>query len=127
MEWVFDSGTIAHLSKDADILHSLYSELAHRHVTVGDGSSIPISSSSHASLPSFLSDHPLHLRDVLVTPRIIRNLIYVHQFTTDNNCSIHFDHFSFSEKDLISRRDLIRYNSTGSFILSSTGRPVLSP
>jgi hypothetical protein len=44
----------------------------------------------------FLSNHPLHLRDVLVTPRIIKNLVSVRQFTTDNNCSVDFDPFGFS-------------------------------
>jgi hypothetical protein len=52
-EWVFDSGATAHLSKDAGILHSLSLHPVYRHVTVGDGSSVPVSSSSHASLPSF--------------------------------------------------------------------------
>jgi hypothetical protein len=76
-EWVFDSSATAHLSKDAGILHSLSLHPVYRHVTVGDGSSVPVSSSGHASIPSFLSNHPLHLCDVLVTPRIIKNLVSV--------------------------------------------------
>jgi hypothetical protein len=66
-EWVFDCSATAHLSKDVGILHS-FSPHPVRHITVGDGSSVPVSSSSHASLPSFLSNRPLHLhlRDVLV-------------------------------------------------------------
>jgi hypothetical protein len=107
MEWVFDSGATAHLSKDADILHSLSPHPVYRHVTVGYGSSVPVSSSGHASLPSFLSNRPLHLRDVLVTPRIIKNLVSVRQFTTDNNCSVDFDPFGFSVRDLLSRRELL--------------------
>jgi hypothetical protein len=53
-EWVFDSGTTAHLSKDASILHSLSSHPVYRHVTIGDGSSVPVSSSGHASIPFFI-------------------------------------------------------------------------
>jgi histone deacetylase 1/2 len=112
-EWVFDSGATAHLSKDAGILHSLSPHPVYRHVTIGDGSSVPVSSSGHVSLPSFLSNRPLHLRDVLVTPCIIKNLVSVRQFTTDNNCSIYFDPFGFSVRDLFSRHELLRCNSKG--------------
>jgi hypothetical protein len=111
-EWVFDSGATGHLSKDADILDSLSSHPVYHYVTVGDGFSVPVSSSGHASLPSVLSNHPLHLRNVLVTPRIIKNLISIHQFTTDNNCSVDFDPFGFSVRDLFSRHELLRCNST---------------
>jgi hypothetical protein len=100
MEWVIDSGATAHLSKDASILHSLSPHPVYRHVTIRGGSSVPVSSSGHASLPSFLSNHPLHLRDVIITPRIIKNLVSVRHFTTDNNCSINFDPFGFSVRDL---------------------------
>jgi hypothetical protein len=99
-EWVFDSGATAHLSKDAGILDSLSSHPVYRYVTVGDGFSVPVSSSGQASLPSVLSNHPLHLCNILVTPRIIKNLISIRQFTTDNNCSVDFDPFGFSVRDL---------------------------
>jgi hypothetical protein len=29
---------------------------------------------------------PLHLNNVLVSPKLIKNLIFVHRFTSDNNC-----------------------------------------
>jgi hypothetical protein len=112
-EYVFDSGATAHLVNDAGILSSLSPHPIYRHVTIGDGSSVPVSSSGHASFPSFFSNRPLYLRDVLVTPRIFKNLISVRQFTTDNNCSVDFDPFGFSVKDLLTRHDLLRCNSTG--------------
>jgi hypothetical protein len=87
MEGVFDSGATAHLSKDADILHSLSLHPVYSHVTVGDGSSVLVSSFGHASLPFFSSNRSLHLCNVLVTSCIIQNLVSVHQFTTDNNRS----------------------------------------
>jgi hypothetical protein len=38
--------------------------------------------------------HPnLFLKDVLVSPSLTKDLIFVHQFTTGNNCSIEFDLF----------------------------------
>jgi hypothetical protein len=107
MEWVFDSGATAHLSKDAGILYYLSPHPVHHHVTVGDGSSVPVSTSGHASLPSYLSNRPLHLRDVLVTPCIIKILVSVSQFTADNNYSVDFDPFSFSVKYLLTQRELL--------------------
>ena len=108
-----DSGVTAHLSKDAGILSTLSSHPMYSHVTVGDGSSVPVSSAGHASLPSFFPNRPLHLRHVLVTPNILPNLISVRQFTTDNNCSVAFDPFGFTVRDLISGRVLLRCNSSG--------------
>jgi hypothetical protein len=65
------------ISPTTPILYSLSPHHVHRHVTIGNGSSVPVFSFDHASLPSFLSNLPLHLRDVLFTPRIIKNLVSV--------------------------------------------------
>jgi hypothetical protein len=88
----------------------------------------PLSPSLLSGMPLFrlFPNHPLYLHDVLVTPRIIKNLISVCQFTTDNNYSVDFDPFGFSVKDLLTRRELLRCNSMRSFTLSSAWRPVLS-
>jgi len=48
-----------------------------------------------------------------VSPNIIKNLISVRHFTTDNNCSIEFDPFGLSVKDLQTRSVIARCNSTG--------------
>ncbi|GJY36138.1 replication protein A 70 kDa DNA-binding subunit B [Tanacetum coccineum] len=56
---------------------------------------------------------PLHLHNVLVTPNIIKNLIYVRQFTRDNKCIVEFDEFGFSVKDFLNRLILLRCNSSG--------------
>jgi hypothetical protein len=47
------------------------------------------------------------------TPDIIKNLLYVRQFMTDNNCSMEFDPFGLSVKDLNSRNTILRCNSSG--------------
>jgi hypothetical protein len=54
-----------------------------------------------------------YLNNVLVTPDIIKNLLFVRQFTTDNNCSMEFDLFGLSVKDLNSRNTILRCNSSG--------------
>jgi hypothetical protein len=79
------------MSSDAGNFLSISSSPPHSHVIVGDGSSIPVTHSGHVSLSTPNSSRTLTLRHVLVTPRIVKNLISVHQFTTDNYCSVEFD------------------------------------
>ncbi|GJT83636.1 ribonuclease H-like domain-containing protein [Tanacetum coccineum] len=73
----------------------------------------------HSILPTL--NRPLHLHNVLVTPNIIKNLIFVHQFTRDNNCTVKFDAFGFSVKDFLTRHILLRCDSSGDLY------PVTSP
>ncbi|GKB02599.1 ribonuclease H-like domain-containing protein, partial [Tanacetum coccineum] len=54
----------------------------------------------------------LHLNNVLITPHIVKNLIFLRQFVRDNNCTIEFDAFGFSIKDLLTLRVLLRCDST---------------
>lgn len=55
---------------------------------------------------------PLTLKNALITPKIIINSIYVLQFTNDNSCSIKFDPYGFSRKDLLTKQIIFRYDST---------------
>ncbi|GJZ82659.1 putative RNA-directed DNA polymerase [Tanacetum coccineum] len=73
--------------------------------------SIPVTNTGHSIIPSH--HRPLHLHNVLVTPNIIKNLIFVRQFTRDNNCTIEFDAFGFSVKDYLTRHILLRCDSSG--------------
>ena len=106
-----DTGASAHMSLDAGNLTSLSSTPSHKHIMVGDGSSIHVSHSGHTSLSS--SSRHLTLRDVLVTPRIVKNLIFVRQFTRDNLCSVEFDPWGFSVKDLRTGAVILRCSSSG--------------
>lgn len=69
------------------------------------------SDSCNASLSSPF--RPLSLINVLITPQIVKNLISVRKFTRDNFCSVEFDPFGFTVKDLHSRVALLRSNSSG--------------
>lgn len=109
--WYVDSGASNHLTSDAGNLLSSQPSSHSQHVVVGDGTRLPITGSGHLSLPTH-SSH-LHLKNVLISPRIIQNLISVRQFTTDNLCSIEFDPFGLSVKDLRTRTEIIRCNSSG--------------
>jgi hypothetical protein len=71
-------------------------------IVVGNGALLPVTSTGSYSFPT--PNHHLFLNNVLVAPSIIKNLIFVRRFTTDNNCSIEFDPFGLSVKDLQTRK-----------------------
>jgi len=109
-EWFFDTGASSHMTPDPHTLsHTSYpTSSLPASIIVGDGSLIPVTSSGGAHFPG-----PLHLNNVLVSPKLIKNLISVRQFTIDNNCSVEFDPSGCSVKDLKSRNVIIRCNSSG--------------
>jgi hypothetical protein len=77
-------------------------------IVVGNGSILPITSVGDSVLL-----RPFYLNDVLLSPNLVQSLLSVHRFTTDNSCSIEFDMFGLSVKDLAIRRVLAKYDSTG--------------
>lgn len=76
-------------------------------IIVGNGSTLPVTGSGQIVLPG-----RFFLNNVLIAPNIIKNLLSIRQFTTDNLVSIEFDPFSFSVKDLCTRAILLRCNSS---------------
>jgi hypothetical protein len=62
-------------------------------ITVGNGTTIPITCRGTSTLSS--SSSTFYLNNVLVAPALVRNLLSVRQFTRDNHCSIEFDTFDF--------------------------------
>ncbi|GKB39822.1 ribonuclease H-like domain-containing protein [Tanacetum coccineum] len=110
-QWYMDTGATSHLSSHTDNLQT--SSLNHNFhsVIVGNGSSIPVTHSGHVQISN--PYRPLHLRNVLVTPNIIKNLVLVRKFTTDNKCSIDFDPYGFTVRDYHTRQTLLRCDSTG--------------
>nr|XP_025883367.1 uncharacterized protein LOC112939900 [Oryza sativa Japonica Group] len=112
-DWYMDTGATAHMTSDTGIL-----SLSHppnpnspSHIVVGNGSTIPVTSIGHSKIC-----HPnrsFTLRDILCSPAIIKNLISVRRFVIDNWCSVEFDPFGFSVKDLRTRTVIARFNSSG--------------
>jgi hypothetical protein len=80
-------------------------------ITVGNGTTIPVTCSGTCTLSS--PNTIFHLNNVLVAPALVRNLLSVHQFTRDNACSIEFDACGFSVKDQQTGRVTLRCNSGG--------------
>jgi hypothetical protein len=89
--WVADSGASAHMTANhGNLLHSRPADhLAS--VIVGNGSSLQITHRGTSSL--FSPSRTFHLNDVLVTPNIVKDLLSVRRFTTDNSLSMEFDPF----------------------------------
>lgn len=107
-----DSGATSHMTSDAGNITTSYPPSpSHSSVIVGNGSTLPVTSIGSTTIP--LYNRQFSLRNILVTPNIIKNLISVRQFTTDNNCSIEFDPYGLSVKDLHTRSVIARCNSSG--------------
>ncbi|KAK1684062.1 hypothetical protein QYE76_044910 [Lolium multiflorum] len=121
---LMDTGATSHMTNSDGNLMST-TPLSNPHfVTVGNGSAVPISSSGHTLFRSS-SGQIFKLNHVLLVPHLIRNLLSIRQFTRDNYCSVEFDAFGFSVKDLKTRRVILRCNSDGdlyTFPGSSTRR-----
>jgi hypothetical protein len=111
--WYMDTGASSHMTSDQGKLIKYYPSLLHNSssIVVGNGSRILIfgtgSANIHTPTVNFL------LASVLHTPNLVFNLISVGKFTRDNWCSVEFDPFGFSVKDLIHRKVIMRSNSDG--------------
>ena len=80
-DWYFDSGATNNMTSDAGILSRSSPQFATpSSIVVGNGNLLPVLSTGSTTLP-----HSLHLNNVLVSPNLIKNLISVRQFTSDNN------------------------------------------
>jgi hypothetical protein len=77
-------------------------------IIIGNGSSLPVTSVGDSVLPG-----PFYLNNILLAPDMVQSLISVHRFTTDNWCSMEFDTFGLSVKDLSTQNVIVRSNSTG--------------
>ncbi|XP_071689012.1 uncharacterized protein [Rutidosis leptorrhynchoides] len=99
--WTMDTGASTHLTSSINNLSTIFNHCMYPSVVVGEGNSIPVTNTGHSILPNI--NRPLHLSNVLVTPNIVKNLIFVHRFTRDNKVSVSFAEFGFSVKDYLTR------------------------
>nr|GEV11441.1 ribonuclease H-like domain-containing protein [Tanacetum cinerariifolium] len=102
--WNMDTGASSHLNNSVSSLSIVFNTCMYPSISIGDGHSIAVTNTGHNILPTPLNS--LHLNIVLITPHIIKNLIFVRQFVRDNNCTIEFDAFGFSVKDFMTRRHM---------------------
>ena len=76
-DWYMDTGADSHMTSTTGNLLSSQtpSQSSPTSIIVGNGSLLPVTSTGHTHF--FAPDRPLHLRHVLVSPDIIKNLISV--------------------------------------------------
>jgi hypothetical protein len=110
IDWVADSGVTNHTTLHPGHISSLRPpSLVHPFsIVVGNGFVLLISSVGDLVLPG-----PIYLNGVLVALNLVQSLLSIRRFTTDNSCSMEFDLFGLSVKDLATMHVLTRYDSTG--------------
>jgi hypothetical protein len=111
--WYMDSGASSHMVSNSDRLTQVNpsTSFTPSNIIVGNGSTLPVTTVGSTSF--HLPNSSLHLHNVLISPHIIKDLISVRRFTIDNHCSVEFDPFGLSVKDLATGNMIIRCNSIG--------------
>lgn len=110
VDWYMDTGATTHLHADSSILNTFSNKCTNVLVLNGNASRIPV---THTDT-TVLNQHryrTLSLKNAVITPQILKNLIYVCQFTHYNKCSIKFDAFGLSVKDYQTHQILLRCDS----------------
>nr|GEV97608.1 ribonuclease H-like domain-containing protein [Tanacetum cinerariifolium] len=120
--WNMDTCASFYLNSSVTSLNIVFNTCMYPSISVGDGHFIPVTNTCHSVLPT--QTKSLHLNNVLITPHIVNNLIFVRQFMRDNNCTIEFNAFGFSVKDFLMHRVLLRCDSTGDFYLVTSPSPI---
>src|ERR1041384_7466646 len=104
-----DSGATAHMTAHPGNLMSSTRVHTPTCITVGNGSSIPITHVGHTSFPS--ASTPIHMSNVLVSPDLVTNLVSIRRLTRENPITVEFDATGFSVKDARTRMVLHRCDS----------------
>jgi histone deacetylase 1/2 len=118
--WIMDSGATDHMTNDMDRLHVQKNYDGHDQIQVANGMHIPILHVGESSL-SGPNQSVLHLKNVLHTPHISKNLISANKLAFDNNCFIELHPFHFLIKDRITKQVRLHGRAQGGLY------PVLHP
>ena len=104
-----DSGATAHMAAHPGNLTSSTPVHTPTRITVGNGSSLPITHIGSTSFPS--TSTPITMSHVLVSPDLVTNLVPVRRLTRENPLTVEFDGVGFSVKDARTRMVLHRCDS----------------
>jgi hypothetical protein len=107
-EWVFDSGASSHIAGNPGMVTMSPTSSFPSSIVVGNGTTLLVVGTGYSTLTS-----PFRLNNVLIAPDIIKNLLSIRKFTTDNLVSVEFDPLGVSMKDLRTRNLLLRCDSSG--------------
>ncbi|KAJ9554025.1 hypothetical protein OSB04_018070 [Centaurea solstitialis] len=100
-DWYVDSGASDHMTASSASVTKPTPYLGNNQVSFGNGNVLPISHIGQSSL-----SNRIRLRDVLVVPRISKNLLSVSKLTTDNNLDVLFSQPHFYIQDRTTRKVL---------------------
>lgn len=95
--WYTDSGATNHVTSGLENLSFRSSYQGGDCVSVGNGTSLEIKNSGSSSFKQ--NQHTFHLNHILHVLHISTNLLSVHQFCKDNDCSVIFTDSHFLVKD----------------------------
>jgi hypothetical protein len=118
VNWYTDTCATDHITGELQKLdmRNKYHGTDQVHTTSGSGMSISNTGHSIISTPS----RDLVLKNILHVPQAQKNLVSVHQFTTDNHVSLEYFLNCFMFKDLDMRRTLLKgWCHNGLFLHSS--------
>ena len=104
--WLLDSGVTHHITSDLNNLSIHQPYTGGDDVMIVDGSTIPVTHTGSASLPTTLG--PLQIKHVLYVPDIHKNLIFVYRLYNSNRVSVEFFLAFFQVKDLSTGVPLLR-------------------
>lgn len=116
-----DTGASAHMFNNPGNLRSIHPTSSSSQIVVGNGNLLPITHTGTGSI--ITSTSPIELRNVLLSPSLIKNLLSVRQLTRENPVSVEFDSFGFSIKDIRTGTAILRCDSDGDLYHVSTGSP----
>ena len=101
-EWLLDTGANMHVTSDLSKLNATNSYHGSNGITVGNGESLNISHTGTRTIKTPIAI--FHLGNLTHVPSIKTNLLSVHQFTKDNNCSLLFTSNDYQILDNTTKR-----------------------
>lgn len=100
-DWYMDSGATDHMSTSSAAVSHPTSYTGSSKVSFGNGNTLPI---SHIGYSSITND--VRLNDVLVVPKLTKNLLSISKLTRDNDVDVLFSHPLFYVQDRSTKRIL---------------------
>ena len=108
---VFNSGASTHMMNDLGKICFLLPYCGLDTICVENGAELPIKF-GYSVIPT--SSHNLVLKDVLVSPGLTKNLVFIQKLTVDNNCIVEFTPSGFCVKDLQTKNKILSSSSQAS-------------
>lgn len=90
-KWCLDTSASLHMSSKASNLSRPTLILNSLPITVGNGTTLSVTHRASSTIATTTA--PLLLKNVLVSPSLVKNLISFRSLTRDNNVSVEFDPF----------------------------------